>query len=38
MEDSKVYRFKFADPVVDKISKFSQIHRDDERVQFKKHV
>jgi Fe-S cluster biosynthesis and repair protein YggX len=35
MEDSKVYRFKFADPVVDEISKFSQLHRDDDRIVFK---
>lgn len=35
MEDSKVYRFKFAVPVVDEISKFSQLHRDEDRIVFK---
>ena len=35
MEDSKIYRFKFADPVVDEISKFAQLHRDDDRIVFK---
>ena len=35
MEDTRVFRFKFAESVVEEIHNFAQIHRDDERVQFK---
>lgn len=35
MEDSQIFRFKFTEPLVDEIGRFAQIHRDDDRHQFK---
>jgi len=35
MDDTKIFRYKFADEVVEEIHRFAQIHRTDDRHQFK---
>ena len=35
MEDTKIFRFKFTETVVEEINNFAKIHRDDDRIQFK---
>lgn len=35
MEDTKIFRYKFADSVVEEVHRFAQLHRGDDRHQFK---
>lgn len=35
MEDTKIFRYKFADSVVDEVHRFAQLHRGDDRHKFK---
>ena len=35
MEDTKIFRYKFSDSVVEEVHRFAQLHRGDDRHQFK---